>query len=141
MTICNIFCVYGYENLQDRLNSTKLDWCQFSVHLVSPSWRYLIKNFLNLVRSECLLIDSRVTFEPGCEGSIRALKENLIPYIGLTLVNSTSQKVFFGTFDINDIVQRENNIRTTCFCKNFLQIKLSRAFFQPVLHGEKPGKF
>ena len=32
--------------MQDHLYYTELDFCQFSVHFVGPSWRYLIKRFL-----------------------------------------------------------------------------------------------
>ena len=47
--------------MQNHLHYTELDFCSFSTYLVGPSWRYLIKRFLDLGRSECLILCSFTT--------------------------------------------------------------------------------
>ena len=43
-------------SLPDYFSCTELDFCEFSIHMVGPSRRYLIKRFLDLTRSECLIL-------------------------------------------------------------------------------------
>ena len=49
---------YRFKTLQERLHYDELDFCEFSVHFVIPSLKYLIDKYLILARSECCLITS-----------------------------------------------------------------------------------
>ena len=48
-------------NFTRSLYYTKRDFCQFSVHLAGMSWRYLMKRFLDLAWSECLIDINRLS--------------------------------------------------------------------------------
>ena len=54
------FHFYWTGTLQDHLYCTELDLCRFSVHLVGPFWIYLIKRFLDLTRSGCLIVRLKI---------------------------------------------------------------------------------
>ena len=77
------FCIYWHETLQYYLYCTKSELCQFSVHLIGPSWRYLIKHFLDFMQDRSALF--------GAES-----RSNLVKYIFCTYIKQMKKSKDHG---------------------------------------------
>ena len=73
------FCVYCFETLQDHLHYTEICCYKFLVHFVVPSLKYLMCNYWNSARSECLI-------------SVSELSGSVVEYIKPQEVNQADPK-------------------------------------------------